>query len=470
LFPVESQPPTGQTPMSSGSSETMTTNSDVAQKRTRWELIILGCMSLGYVAFILSRTALPVASPEMVGDPNLALDEASYGDIAAWGMAGMILGKLLTGVLADWLGGRRVFIVALAATALLTIAFSWGTTASIFAITNFFLLFAMAASWPAMASIISVWYPSTKYGRVWGVIATSSRLGASLAMIFLGALLAVFSWQNVFRTAGIIGLCVAAGIFFLLRAKPEDAGLRALKDIVEPDACRPDEEPDSEPKTLHFLHDKNPAEALWAFARSGRFWLICASLMCTTILMDFILFLPLYLNSFEGVSSAQAGSWASAFPIGCLLALVAGGFVYDKVSRKGRIGLLGGLLGAACVCVVALWSLKGLPMIPEALTLPLAAVILFFYGFTLAPAYYLPASVFSNEFGGRHCALLVGLVDVAAYSASMLYLIAGGRMVVNWGWQSMIQLFFVVAVLATLITIWFTFEDYRRSIPTVGGG
>jgi MFS family permease len=180
--------------------------------------------------------------------------------------------------------------------------------------------------------------------------------------------------------------------------------------------------------------------------------------------MDFILFLPLYLTSFEGVSSAQAGSWASAFPIGCLLALVVGGFVYDGVSRKGRVGLLGGLLGATCVCIAALWSLKGLPMIPDALIFPLAIVILFFYGLTLAPVYYLPASVFSNEFGGRHCGLLVGLVDVAAYSASMLYLVAGGRMVVNWGWQSMIQLFLVIAVIAALITMWFAYEDYRRFV------
>ena len=192
--------------------------------------------------------------------------------------------------------------------------------------------------------------------------------------------------------------------------------------------------------------------------------------MCTTILMDFILFLPLYLTSFEGVSSAQAGSWASAFPIGCLLALIGAGFVYDSVSRKGRIGLLGGLLGATCVSVAALWGLKELPMIPDSFKFPLAIVILFVYGFTLAPAFYLPASVFSNEFGGKHSGLLVGLVDVAAYSASLLYLVAGGRMVVNWGWQSMIQLFLVIAVLATLLTIWFAFEDYRRFVPTVGEG
>ena len=76
------------------------------------------------MGFILSRTVLAVASPEMLNDPNLGLDTASYGDIAAWGMAGMITGKLLTGVLADWLGGRRVFLMALSITALLTVTFS----------------------------------------------------------------------------------------------------------------------------------------------------------------------------------------------------------------------------------------------------------------------------------------------------------------------------------------------------------
>jgi OPA family glycerol-3-phosphate transporter-like MFS transporter len=440
----------------------MMTNDDLAQKKIRWEIITLGCMFVGYMGFILCRTVLAVVSPEMVNDPNLGLDEASYGDIAAWGMAGMIAGKLLTGVIADWLGGRRVFLVALSITALLAFTFSWGTSATFFAAINFLLLFAMAASWPSMASIISVWYPSTKYGRVWGALSISSRLGASLSMIVLGMLLTVFSWQNVFRTAGIIGLCIAAGISFYLKANPKHVGLPSLEDRVAPEDSDRQDETNTEQKTPHFLDDKNPAEALWAFAKSGRFWLICLSLMCTTILMDFIIFLPLYLTSFEGVLSAQAGSWASAFPIGCLLALVGGGFLYDRVSRKGRVGLLGGLLGATCVSITALWCLKELPMIPDSSKFPLAIVILFFYGFTLAPVYYLPASIFANEFGGKHCAFLIGLVDVAGYSASMLYLVAGGRMVKTWGWQSMIQLFLVIAVFATLITIWFAFEDYRR--------
>ena len=375
------------------------TNNDIADNRVRWEFIVLGCMFVGYMAFIFARTALPVASPEMLRDQALGLDEASYGDIAAWGTAGMIAGKLLTGALSDWLGGRRVFLTALSIAAFLAFTFSWGTSATIFASMNFIMLFAVAASWPAMAGIIRVWYPPTKYGRVWGILSTGSRLSASISMIFLGTLLTVFSWQNIFRTAGIMSLCVVACIFFYLKANPKDVGLPPREDEVEPDNCDKEDESHPQETIRHFLDDTNPAEALWAFARSGRFLLVCLSLSCTTILMEFLFFIPLYLSSFDGVSSAQASSWASAFPIGCLLSVMAGGFVYDNVSRKGRVGLLGGLLGASSVCVAALWCLKGLPMIPGSLTFPLAVVALFCFGLTLATPYYLPASVFSNEFG-----------------------------------------------------------------------
>ena len=46
----------------------MTTDSDIVQRRTHWELIVLGCMAIGYMGFILCRTVLPVASPEMVNE------------------------------------------------------------------------------------------------------------------------------------------------------------------------------------------------------------------------------------------------------------------------------------------------------------------------------------------------------------------------------------------------------------------
>ena len=188
---------------------------------------------------------------------------------------------------------------------------------------------------------------------------------------------------------------------------------------------------------------------------------MCLSLMCTTVLMEFIGFLPIYLKESFNVPPSQAASSTSVFPAGCLIALIVGGVIYDKVSRKGRIALLGGLLTVTCFCVGILWCLPGLQISPAS-RFVLAIVTLFVFGLAVAPAYYLPMSIFSIEFGGKHCGLLIGLIDATGYGASMIYQSTGGKLVDSRGWQSMLVLLFTVAIAATLITIWFAFEDYKR--------
>src|SRR4051812_49054725 len=96
---------------------------DTAGRRLRWELIILSCMYVGYMGFILCRTAIYVASPSMVGDPALGLTKTMFGAILGWGTAGMVAGKLLSGPVADRLGGRRIFLLALSVTAAAACAF-----------------------------------------------------------------------------------------------------------------------------------------------------------------------------------------------------------------------------------------------------------------------------------------------------------------------------------------------------------
>src|SRR5262245_66430188 len=85
-----------------------------SDRRLWWEMLILACMYAGYMGFILCRTAIYAASPAMVGDPALGLSKAMFGAVLGWGTAGMVAGKLLSGALADRLGGRRVFLWALA--------------------------------------------------------------------------------------------------------------------------------------------------------------------------------------------------------------------------------------------------------------------------------------------------------------------------------------------------------------------
>jgi sugar phosphate permease len=426
----------------------MVERQDAPDRRLRWEVLVLACMYAGYMGFILCRTAIYAASPAMVEDPALGLSKTIFGAVLGWGTAGMVTGKLLSGVVADRMGGRRVFLSALAITAATAAAFSLARNPLLFCLLNFTMLLAAAAGWPAMSKLIAAWYEPDRYGKVWGVVSTSSRLSSVLSTLLLGWLLARLRWSHIFLVAGAVTAAVAAVIFVFLRAGPEDVGLTA------PGPASADEQ-----LPPHPLDDSGLGQALLYFARISRVWLICLSLMCTTVMMEVIGFLPLYLRETLALSPGHAASASSVFPAGCFVALLAGGWLYDRVSRKGRVWLLGAMLTVAALCLVALLAMTRAALAPQT-AFAATAIVLFLYGLTVAPAYYLPMSVFSIEFGGKHCGVLISLIDAMGYGAAMLYQFGGGAIVdAPGGWPRMLGLLLVTSVLATASTVWFAVQD-----------
>ena len=89
----------------------------------RWEMRIVISMCLGYGMLMLCRTVVGVAGPAMLADPVLTLNTATFGAILGWGTAGNLTGKLTTGILADKLGGSRVFVWAVVLAAIATFIF-----------------------------------------------------------------------------------------------------------------------------------------------------------------------------------------------------------------------------------------------------------------------------------------------------------------------------------------------------------
>jgi MFS family permease len=172
----------------------------------------------------------PVSHGDLRGEPG---DGGGSGSRAqqghVWGRARMghgrmVAGKLLSGALADRLGGRRVFLSALAITATTAAAFSLARSHALLCLLNFTMLLAASAGWPAMSKLIAAWYEPDRYGKVWGVVSTSSRLSSVLSTLLLGALLARVSWPRIFLVAGAATAAVAAAISVLLKAVRRTSG------------------------------------------------------------------------------------------------------------------------------------------------------------------------------------------------------------------------------------------------------
>lgn len=429
------------------------------QRFTSWQFTVLGAMYVGYAAFMLCRNTLIASSAEMISDPALDMDKESFGRLMSWHSAGAICGKLVTGPGADWLGGRRMFLIALSLTAIANVGFAFGSSFAVFAAFNFLGQFAKSGGWPAMTKMVSQWYPEHRYGAVWSVISTSSRVGTIAAGLFLGFLLSLVGWREVFWVSALLTGGVVVGLLFFLKETPQRVGLLPLADHQDDEL---EEGPIEEPP--HPFDTLGLPAVCRKFAASGRFWSICFSLFFLTIMMDFLVFIPIYLKESLGISSSQASMAGSAFPAGMFAALILTGFVYDRLTKLRLIWTLGSLLTFSCLCVAVLWNLK---MVPEAVRTGTAITTIFLMGLSLSPAYYIPMSVFSVAFGGKHSGFLVALIDVFGYAGAMAFNYFGGTIATDFGWSVFLMGLLAIAVLATTCMVTFLGLDWSSERKTL---
>jgi len=403
---------------------------------------------------MLCRTVVGVAGPAMLQDPSLHLDTASFGAILGWGTAGNLTGKLTNGILADKLGGSRVFIFAIGLSAVATFIFGTLSSNSAFFALYFLTIFSKSAGWPSMANIIRTGFSSDRHGRIWGFIATSSRISSVATTLLLSSLLLILTWRGLFFVAAAIALLSAIVLTKFLNRKTLASNMISKSEMQNSAQTK------STP--IHPLNDADVYAAIIHFIKNPSFWLISLAVSALAVLFEFQVFIPIYLSETFDLQPAEAGMASSVFPLGCLIAVFTGGFVFDKLSKKSLILVMGLTLLVALLCLLGLRAL-GTVELDHLFELVLTMSLIFLFGFSISPAYYIPMSVFSISFGGKHCGLLVGLIDALAYFGAMMFDFIGGEVAnKSGGWQDFLLILIVTSVIATLAMILFLTVDYAR--------
>jgi len=426
-----------------------------------WEMTLLVCMYGAYAVLNICRTTVVISSPAMLDDPDLELNKTMWGAILGWGTAGTLLGKLTTGIMADRFGGRKVFLVSIGFCMLATGIFGMMSKVFFFSIAFFIAMLAKSAGWPSMANLIRSWYPKFWRGRVWGILSSSSMSSSLFTSLVMGSLLLVISWRWVIASSLPIAGIFVILLFFYLKQSPSDVGLEAMPSVDGDDN-------ENNPNATHHLDNASLGKALISFLKSSRFWLICISIMSLTILMAFQSFLPLYLKEMFNFSPGKAGIASSVFPLGSMFSVVIGGFIFDKLTKKQRIFVLGGMMTLATGCIITLlWLPESNIQETSILSIGLSAIMIF--GLMIAPCYLIPMSVFSLDFGGKHCGVLVGIIDAAGYSASMIFEFLGGAIADQVdGWQQFLYIILNVSIIGTITLILFLIIDHRSLSKSKG--
>lgn len=466
----------------------------------RWRAAVVFALYAGYAGVLLCRNDVAVALPAMKDDPAVALSNSAAGLLLMFGNLAYLIGKFVMGGVADRIGGRALFTTAVAITAAMTLLFPFVGHFAGYAVVWAICRLAQASAWPSMNKFIYRWFEPHAYSRAWGIISTSSRVGAIVADLGLGAMLLAVHWEYLFVMAGCVEVVFFVVCLVLLRDAPLQRGIpvRFEREFADTDASakrlaaqpmmHPEEEraplraatPDGgDDDTALVLNDgadadvippppvapapaqrKPPLRAsLRRFFTEPRFYLICLATMSTTLMFEWEAFLPLFLAEQYGMSSGAAGTAAVVYPIGCAISLVVGGVILDRVSRRKGAAIAVGSLALCALSAMGFWV-----MTTHSAPLGVALALAFLSGLFLGIPAYLPMSVFSLQFGGQYeCGLLVGIVDGVGYLMAMVFDLLGGHLSETVGWYAVFIVLLAGGVFGVLTMGLFYWLDNRAA-------
>jgi len=172
----------------------------------------------------------PLVSPIM---EEFQVNEAQIGAISSLAIVVASLLYPLWGYFSD----RYARPVLLALASLI-----WGGTTTLSAVAPNFRTFMVArastgiddSSYPGLYSLLSDYIGPEIRGKVYGFMQMSGPLGFMLGTILATSLGTIWGWRKVFIITGVIGVVVAALIFFVVKDRPRgksEPELRNLEDI-----------------------------------------------------------------------------------------------------------------------------------------------------------------------------------------------------------------------------------------------
>ncbi len=427
-----------------------------AQGEGFWQSVTVVALLVGYAGYYVCRSNLSVAASLIASDAGLSgVTNATLGAIASAGVLAYAVGKPMTGVAGDVLGGRRVFLIGMWGTVAATVAFGFGSGAWALGTAWVLNRFVQSTGWGALTKIVAQWFAPARHGRIIAVLSLSYLFGDAAARFALGSMLeAGYGWRAVFFAAAGILAAIAVGVGLVLRDRPRDRGLR---------------EPEASSLTVYGADGAAPVapsvSALIApLLASPTFWLVCVLSCGLTLVREaFNIWIPTYLSTTYGMSAGGAARWSAVFPLMGGLSVLAVGATTDRLGPGRRMIVAAPLvLGAGLLSFAAS---SGVVMGDERLGLATVGAI----AFLLIGPYSLLAGAMALELGGkRGASTAAGLIDTAGYLGALLSGVAVGAVADRYGWDAALQFLGVATVSAAAVAAALAWTELRQRARLAG--
>jgi MFS family permease len=306
--------------------------------RAQWNTLLasnLGWLFDGFETYALILTVGP-ALHQLLDPGHYAQIPAYAGTIIAITLLGWGFGGLIGGVLADYVGRKRMMIIAVLAYSLMTglsaFSFNWIS----FAILRFMVGLAVGSEWATGSSMMAELWPDNARGKGAGLMQCGLGIGffvASFVWLFISPL-GPGSWRYMY----LIGVVPALLTLWIRRSIPEshlwekaDAKRRAALDQKRSGQALDE----SEQKLARFtLVDLFSDPAI----RKQTIIVFLMSLTTTVGFWGISTWVPPFVAGIAAKDGLSAAAWASyagmAYTVGSVLGYASLGFLADAYGRK----------------------------------------------------------------------------------------------------------------------------------------
>ncbi|MFO1029941.1 MAG: MFS transporter [Planctomycetota bacterium] len=392
----------------------------------RLPLLTLVVLFVGYACSYFHRADLPALGPVWNGPGGSAAMAAALPDIASLGLFVYALGKFVGGALAERLGGRRLFVFALASACAAEFAAAACTKPVPFAVCRVVGMAILALAWPALGHVVHDLVPRHRLATVMAFLSQSYLLGDAAVRAVLAVVVKHGGGATeVLHTAalGLLAGALTSGCMFLLLRR------RSARTAATASAA-----------PLANATDAAAARASWRAMR----WLAGMNVALAIVRESLSFWSPLLLVEVAAMSAEQAVQRSALLPLfGGVGVLLAGPFADRGPRALAAVLVLPAMLGAVGLCWLGLAGAQ-----PAVVLVVLASCS----GFLAMPT-SLASGVLPLRAAQHGGARRLGLVDGAGTLGAVLAGSGIGRVRALWSTSVVFYVLAVTALVAAVLAV-----------------
>lgn len=305
----------------------------------RW--LVWGLLILTYIISFFHRLALGVLREELIG--KFEISTTTFANISSTYFYVYMLMQIPTGMLADSLGARKTVTMGSIFAGIGSIIFGFAPSVYWVFIGRIFVGLGVSVVFVAILKIQTKWFKESEFATITGITVFIGNMGGILAQTPLAIMVALTSWENVFKGIGVFSLLMAILIYILVRNSPVEMGLPAIDEIEG-----------KKENEINIQPQLTMGESIMSVMKNPRTWpgfIINVGIFGATLCLTGS-FGTSYMVDVYGVSKIAATNYMLSAALGMSIGALSLGKISDVVKKRKLPMLIFGTINVICWFIV----------------------------------------------------------------------------------------------------------------------